>query len=492
MGWMADGLTMAVSPAGGCAERMPPSPQGACCRGGLTGMSAMDVSSLIADLDGTRTVTDPATVKRMSRDYFWYSPVLKRQLDHVSGDVLVEAQTEDDVIAVAAACYRHDVPLTVRGGGTGNYGQAMPLRGGVVLDMRALDRLLWVRDGACRVQAGKRLIRLDQELEAHGYELRLHPSTRAIATVGGFIAGGSGGVGSITWGMLREPGNIIGARLVTLEERPRVLELRGDEIPKFNHSYGVTGIITELELPLAHRENWIEAVVAFDDFASAASFGKAFAGAPGLVKKQCGVMAPPIGQKFLKPIAPFLAPGEACALVMIAGQSWEGFCALAGQHGGRVVFDTSRSGEVRKSRIPLYELCWNHTTLWALKVEPTLTYLQTLLPTDDCVGLADSLQRHFGDEVMYHLEFTRSGASVSCSALQMIRFTDESRLNEIMAYHEQLGCRIFNPHVFTIEEGGMKMVNHVQLAFKREVDPKGLLNPGKMLAWDDAAALQTS
>jgi FAD/FMN-containing dehydrogenase len=450
----------------------------------------MDVSALIAGLQGATANTDPATLKRMSRDYYWYSPVLKRQLAEVTGDVLIEVRSEADIVEAAAACYRHDVPLTVRGGGTGNYGQAMPIRGGAVLDMRSQDQLLWVKDGACRVQAGKRLIKLDQELEPHGYELRIHPSTKAVATVGGFVAGGSGGVGSINWGMLREPGNILGARLVTLEESPRILELRGADIPKFNHSYGVTGILTELELPLAHVEHWCEAVVAFDDFLTAAHFGKALAGTPGLVKKQCAVMAPGIGQTYLRPIAPYLKPGEACALVIVADQSREGFAALVAEYRGRIVHDSADADPTaKKSKVPLYELCWNHTTLWALKTEPSLTYLQTLLPADGCAELADELQHHFGDEVMFHLEFTRSGAGISCSALQMVRFTDERRLNEIMAYHEGRGCRMFNPHVFTIEEGGMKQINHVQLAFKREVDPKGLLNPGKMLAWDDPAAL---
>ncbi len=449
----------------------------------------MDLDGLIAGIQGPAAVTDPAVLRRMSRDYYWYSPVLKRQLADVAGDVLFAPTTEAEVVAIAAACYRHDVPLTARGGGTGNYGQSMPLHGGAILDLRGLDQLLWVRDGVCRVQAGKRLGKLDAELAPHGHELRLHPSTKAVATVGGFVAGGSGGVGSITWGMLREPGNILGARLVTMEAEPRVLELRGADIAKFNHSYGVTGILTELELPLAPLEHWIDMVVAFDDFRSAAAFGKAFAGTPGIVKKQCAVMAAPIGQRFLKPVAARLAPGDACALVIVAARSFEAFGMLVAGHGGRIVHDSSRPDPARPSKVPLFELCWNHTTLWALKVEPTLTYLQTLLPADDCVDLADDLQRHFGDEVLYHLEFTRSGAGISCSALQMIRFTDEARLNAIMAYHERRGCRLFNPHVVTIEEGGMKQVNHVQLAFKREVDPKGLLNPGKMLAWDHDGVL---
>lgn len=47
------------------------------------------------------------------------------------------------------------------------------------------------------------------------------------------------------------------------------------------------------------------------------------------------------------------------------------------------------------------------------------------------------------------------------------------------------GCPIFNPHAYTLEEGGMKRVGHSHLAFKREADPADLLNPGKMLGWDN-------
>ena len=48
-----------------------------------------------------------------------------------------------------------------------------------------------------------------------------------------------------------------------------------------------------------------------------------------------------------------------------------------------------------------------------------------------------------------------------------------------------MGAPIFNPHRYTLEEGGMKQTDAAQLAFKREADPQGLLNPGKMIAWND-------
>ena len=67
----------------------------------------------------------------------------------------------------------------------------------------------------------------------------------------------------------------------------------------------------------------------------------------------------------------------------------------------------------------------------------------------------------------------------------MVRYTSEERLDEIIAAFEKTGAPIFNPHRYTLEEGGMKQTDAIQLAFKQETDPKGLLNPGKMIAWND-------
>ena len=91
----------------------------------------------------------------------------------------------------------------------------------------------------------------------------------------------------------------------------------------------------------------------------------------------------------------------------------------------------------------------------------------------------------FGDEVPGHLEFIRFDGNVACTGLPLVRFTTEARLDEIMRIHEDNGCPIFNPHRYTLEEGGMKQTDAVQLAFKKEADPEGLLNPGKMIAWEN-------
>ena len=134
------------------------------------------LASLKADLSGrVALIEEPARVRKRSRDFFWYSPVLDAALKGLSGDLVAEATSEAEVIAVASTCARHGVPLTVRGGGTGNYGQAVPLHGGVVLDVSGLDRVEWQRDGAVRTGHGLRMNRLDTLLAEGGEEIRMHP-----------------------------------------------------------------------------------------------------------------------------------------------------------------------------------------------------------------------------------------------------------------------------------------------------------------------------
>ena len=79
----------------------------------------------------------------------------------------------------------------------------------------------------------------------------------------------------------------------------------------------------------------------------------------------------------------------------------------------------------------------------------------------------------------------RESGKVMFAGLSLVKFTTGERLDEIVAAHEAAGAMIFNPHRYTLEEGGRQAVDDRQLAFKREADPKGLLNPGKMISWDD-------
>ena len=446
-----------------------------------------DLDAVKRDLEGIAIEDNPVLVRQKSRDFFWYSPVLKRQLDGVTGDLVVSPRSEEEVVRVLAAAFRHGVPVTPRGAGTGNYGQAMPLSGGLVLSLAEMNRVREIRPGVVVAEAGAIMERLDEKVRAaSGQELRLHPSTYRTATIGGFIAGGSGGVGSISWGGLRDFGNIIRLRVVTMEEEPQVLELTGEDLHKVTHAYGTNGIITEIEMPLAPAYDWVDAIVGFDSFDGAARYANALARQDGILTKLISVVAAPCPFDYFKRHQKFLKDGQSVVLVMVAPHSHDAFKAFTARQSGEIVFDASTAGaEDLKGLPPVFELAWNHTTLRALRVDPAWTYLQVLYPFPNQLELASKMERMFPGELISHLEFVRFDGDITCFGLPLVKFTTEERLEEIMDLHNDNGCPIFNPHRYTLEEGGMKQTDEIQLAFKREADPKGLLNPGKMIAWDD-------
>jgi len=436
------------------------------------------LDAFLNDIAGVEATTDIVDLRRKSRDFFWYSPVLDEMLKDKLADVVVTPRDENEVVRLAGACARHRIPLTVRGGATGNYGQCVPLEGGVVLDMTALDRIEWHRPGIVRVAAGGKLNDIDAATRPSGFELRMHPSTKRSATIGGFVAGGTGGIGTVTYGGLREPGNILAARVVTVEPQPRVLELRGDAAQKVNRAYGTTGIITALEMPLAPTHPWIDVIVAFDDFMQAVRCGRTLAMADGIVKKLLSPIAWPLPSSF-SAVRAHCPQGKSLLLGMIAEPSLETFKTLLAPYGGVLTYETPSDDSPGK--VPLYERTWNHTTLQMLKSDRSVTYLQCLFPHDRLVESVEQICARFGDEIIQHIEFIRMNGYLTASGLPVIRYRSPERLNEIIALHEASGVMIANPHVYTLEEGSRyKRVEADQLGFKHEVDPMGLLNPGKM------------
>ncbi len=440
--------------------------------------AAMD--RLLDEISAVPLTTEPALVRQKSRDFFWYSPVLNRQLRGCVARAVVSPRDEADVIRIAAACFRHNVPVTARGGGTGNYGQAVPLRGGIVLDMTGLDAIEWQRPGMLRVGPGRKMIDIDRETRSAGWELRMHPSTKRTATIGGFVGGGSGGIGSVTWGGLREPGNVGAARIVTMEQVPRVIELREAEAQAVNHAYGTTGLITALEMPLAPAWHWIDLIVAFPTFMAAARFGYAVAMADGIVKKLISPIAWPAPDAF-RQIRSHCPDERAVVLAMIGEPSVRTFKSLLARHhnAGEVTFEQPTAEA--PGEVPLYEFTWNHTTLQMLKRDRSVTYLQALHPAARVLDSISEIADAFGDELIQHLEFLRVGGQITASALPIVRYTTDERLFAIIAEHRARGVSIADPHVFTLEDGvGHKQVDSDQLSFKRQADPRGLLNPGKM------------
>lgn len=440
------------------------------------------VQHLSSELPTLDWITEPQRLARLSQDFAWFSPVLKEALQGKRGDIAVRPRTEDEVRQVVSACARHAIPITVRGTGTGNYGQCVPLQGGVILDMSGYNAFGWVRGSVGRAQAGIRLSEFDSQARPHGKELRWLPSTYRSATLGGLFGGGFGGAGSINHGPLAAPGNILAVRAMTVEPEPQIIELSGAEAMLLHHTYGTNGIVLELEVALTTAVPWSECIATFTDFDAALDFASRFSSAPGLEKKEVCFLGAPIPDHFTA-LAEYLPRGCHAVLVIVAPHSEAGMRAMVAEHGGHVSYSKSAE-EVAASNKTLLEYTWNHTTLVAMKVDKGLTYIQSGFDPTRNLAQVRALEAALAGEVMMHLEFlrTKEGA-LNCSGLQLIRYTTEARLNEIMQIYRDHGVQINNPHVYIVEDGKQNNLDPAVVQMKHRFDPQGLLNPGKLRSW---------
>jgi len=440
----------------------------------------IDYRAIADELKDIDVTYDRDRLTKLSLDYYHFSPILKEQLQNKRGQLAAFPRTEAEVLQVAHICVKYKIPLTVRGAGTGNYGQCIPLEGGIILDTSKMNQIISLEQGISTVQPGVKMAAFDKQAREIGWELRIAPSTYRTASIGGFVGGGSVGMGSVNYGQISDRGNLRRVRIVTLEEKPRVIELKGDEVQKVIHGYGTTGIITELEIALAPAYPWQEIIVVFEDFLTAAKFGQTLSDSNGIIKKLVSIHAKSITRYFAA-LQEYLLEGKHCALIMISEYDLEAFQDLVREYQGKITY--SKSAVEAAKGTSLLEFTWNHTTLHARSVDNNLTYLQTFYFTLERLA---QLYQQTDDEIMIHLEFLRAGDKAVPTGLQLVRFTTEARLNEIIQNHESLGAFVANPHVYTIEDGGNKQIDQQKVAFKRKIDPNGLLNPGKMRGFTKA------
>jgi FAD/FMN-containing dehydrogenase len=456
------------------------------------------LEALRARAPGIQVDTDARTLEAKSRDYYWYSPILTEQLDGKHADVVVTPSTQEEVLAVAATCAHLRATLTVRGGGTGNYGQCVPLEGGVVLDITGLNRVLRIEPpqptataygteslGRATVQAGCLIDTLELAARAQGQETLMFPSTLKIATVGGFIAGGYAGVGSIRHGILKDTGNVTRIRVVTVEETPQIIDLLGADIQKVHHAFGTNGIITELDVALAPAQDWRHAIVTFDD--SAAGYGDALRLGVAMSRRDLACRLVCTVDKRFQPYYPEFGPhfpaNHHALFAMVAAPSLPLFDTLVREAGGTITLNMTEAELEAQHLPPAYECAYNHTTLQALKHDRSWTYLQLAHPMPFDPDVTVRLMDAFGDEVLMHHEFGKQFGGYVTFGLPLVSYFDRDQLYAVAQQFVDAGCTLFDPHVVTIEDGGMKVIDTAQIDFKKVADPHGLMNPGKTRGW---------
>jgi FAD/FMN-containing dehydrogenase len=424
-------------------------------------------------------ITSPVHLRRLSRDFHWFSPVLTEQLSDKWGDIAVKPRNESELRQIVSECVTNSIPMIVRGGGTGNYGQSVPLNGGVVVDMTHYNQVHWVKEGVASVAPGIKIAALESHLGNDGYEMRCMPSTYKLATLGGLFSGGFGGVGSINYGPLSAPGTLLKIRLMTIEKQPQILEFAGQDVLTYHHTYGTNGIIVEMQIALAPKRDWDEYMLAFPGLETAFMAANTLAYSPGIEKRNVALFDSQSAGYL--PHGNSITDAEYLVIALITPNGRAPLEQLISRHHGRIVWQQS-SKEAEDSRKTLIESCWNHSTLHAIKHDKTLTYLQAMYDQNEAMNQLKHIQSVTKGEVNIHLEFIKNGDGQSLiTGLPLIHYTTKERLADLIEIHRQAGIHINDPHVYTLEDGKHSgALSEAILQSKRRHDPNDLLNRGKI------------
>ncbi|MCI0679249.1 MAG: FAD-binding oxidoreductase [Actinobacteria bacterium] len=147
--------------------------------------------------------TDPASRFAYSIDTYWVGQMwLDRGHATPTPDVVVRPATPQEVAAVIHLAAEHRVPVTPWGGGSGSQGGALALYGGIVLDLKRLNRVLEIDETSLTVtaEAGINGRALEWEVNRYGLTLAHYPASQNCATLGGYLAPRGSGVLSTKYG----------------------------------------------------------------------------------------------------------------------------------------------------------------------------------------------------------------------------------------------------------------------------------------------------
>ena len=422
-----------------------------------------ELAEELRELIGEKGVSvELAAREKASVDGARMSPVITEQLPLGFADLVAYPATAEEIALVVGAAVRHGVPITPRGKGTGNYGQGIPMSGGLVLDMSRARAILEVGDGYLTAEAGATMVSIELAANKAGQQVLMYPST-AQSSIGGFISGGSGGTGSIAHGMLHH-GYVLALDVVHGVPDAALVHVEGEAAEPFIHNYGTAGIIARATVTLEPLQDWRGFYASFPTFEGALSVIRPFADlepTPRLVSADLPALADAL------PDDPAIVKGRASLRGILDAASIAEATRLVEAAGGTV--EDVREGA--QACMKLSMLSYNHPVEWLQKSEPN-KYFHVEVAGDALVDRIDEVHAVYRGG-MLHIE-AQKGRPIG-----MLVGEYESAADVFAGFDRlaAIGVGYHNPHQWYVDYEPERTFETAAVT-----DPHNLLNPGKLAA----------
>ena len=202
-----------------------------------TDLTADQIAELGALVSG-RISTNDSVLDLHGRDESAFPPV--------KPSAVITVHSTEEVSAVLKYCNTHDIPVVAFGAGTSLEGHVLPLFGGISLDLSAMDKILEISpdDLTVRVQAGVKRMALNKKIASDGLFFSVDPG--ADATIGGMTSTGAAGTTTVRYGSMRE--NVL--KLTAVLADGTIIHA-GRETRKLSAGYDLTRLIVGSEGTLA-------------------------------------------------------------------------------------------------------------------------------------------------------------------------------------------------------------------------------------------------
>lgn len=218
---------------------------------------------------GERVTFDPQILRSYDHDLGEMPGALMALIKH-RPTVVVAARDAADVRQALLLAGRHGIPVTPRGQATSGYGGAIACKGGMMLDLSNMNRVLAVDAAAATVDVEPGVVweQLSAALAPHGLDNRVCPTSAPSSTVGGWFAMGGVGIGSLRHGSIRD--NVLEIDVAGLDGA--VTTYRGQDMDVFHQTCGSLGVITRLRLACRPAEQLTPHALWLPTAAKAAAF----------------------------------------------------------------------------------------------------------------------------------------------------------------------------------------------------------------------------